>query len=125
MANEGLDRKTKGHPINWARVVVVTTKKKAQHVSIGSLLKGPFANSSDCNDKCEKQGMTFQSHKNLDLDAFIYEEQNLIIVFAIVEEIKGVENLLDFKHDMRKISRVCTKALEWKKFIKEHLVRLW
>jgi hypothetical protein len=51
----------------------------------------------------------------LDLDAFIYGEQNLIIIFAIVEEIKDVEKLLDFKHDMRNISRVCTKTLEGKK----------
>jgi hypothetical protein len=57
---KGWIAKTKGHPINWATVVVATVQKKAQHVSIGSLLKGPFANSSDYNDKCEKQGVTFQ-----------------------------------------------------------------
>jgi hypothetical protein len=75
--------------------------------------KGLSTNSSDYDDIYERQGgATFHSHKNLDLYAFIYGEQNLTTILAIVEEIRDVDKLLDFKHDKRNISRVRMKALE-------------
>jgi hypothetical protein len=107
--------KTKGHPINWVDSVVVTTRKKARHVSTCSLLKGS-TNSSNCSDKFERQGgVTSQSHRNLDSYAFIFWKQNLTIALTNVEEMKDVDRLLDFKHDMRKISMIYMKALEDKK----------
>lgn len=82
-------------------------------MSTSSLFKGPSTKSSNCSDKYERQGgMTFQIHKNLDSYAFVFGEQNLTIIPTIVEEIKDVDGLLDFKHDMKKISKVCMKALE-------------
>jgi hypothetical protein len=79
-------------------------------------LKGPSTKSSNCSDKFERQGgMTSQSHRNLDSYAFIFGEQNLTTIPTIVAEIKDVDRLLDFKHDMKKISKECMKALEDKK----------
>jgi hypothetical protein len=51
----------------------------------------------------------------LDSNAFIFKEQNFTIIPATMEEIRDVDRLLDFKHDMRKINRVHMKSLEGKK----------
>ncbi len=93
---------TKGHLVNWVETIVVPAQETAQCMNIGSLLKGHCTNSSKCSDRSKRQGVTSQNHKNLDSNAFISKDQNLIIVPATMEEIRDVDKLLDFKHDMRK-----------------------
>jgi hypothetical protein len=84
-------------------------------MNTGSLLKFAFANSLDYSDIFERQGVISHSHRNLDSNAFIFREQNCTIVPATMEEIRDVDKLLDFKHDMKKIIRVHMKSLEGKK----------
>ncbi len=104
-------------------MAIATTRAKARHVNIGALPKVHSSHNSDCSDdfaQLEGHGAKEKSNE------FIFGESDFTRRSHFAqEEIKSVENLLHFKHDMKTIAKAQLEHLkDKKKELKEWLVRL-
>ncbi len=127
---KGWITKYKGNVVNWVEVVATTIQKKAQHVSSGFLPRA-LSEKLDCNDGSKLLsglGMSLRlGVLPLEVDhALKFGDFDLSMRgLASLQEIRDVEKLLDFKHDMQEIRKSCLKQLKEKKQkLQERLVGL-
>ncbi len=109
---------SKGHKVNWVKVIIVITQEKRWWMNSCSLPKGP-SEKSNCNDGSKQPfGLgTFHQPSYRAWDAYTIGFGKSILTTrpTNMEEIKDVEKLLDFKNDLQKIGEAGLKQLEDKK----------
>ncbi len=113
--NRGCIIESKGHKVNCIKVIIVTTQEKTWWMSSCSLPKGP-SDKSNCNDGSKQPFCfgTFHQPSYWAWDAYTIGFGKSILTTrpTIMEEIKDVEKLLDFKNDLQKIGEASLKQLE-------------